>query len=98
MINHQNKEKTVLFNIKKSMAEIILNRPDFINSLNIEMIDSITDCLSQALETDQCRFVLFHGSGNKGFCAGGDVKDLARKADKKLFDFLFILSINFVLN
>ncbi len=86
MINSQNKEKTVLFNIKKSIAEIILNRPDFINSLNIEMIESITDCLNKALGDDQCRFILFYGSGNKGFCAGGDVKELARKADKKLFN------------
>ncbi len=86
MINYQNNEKTVLFNIKKSMAEIILNRPDAINSLNTEMIKSITDYLNMALGNDQCRFILFYGSGNKGFCAGGDVKDLARKADKKLFD------------
>ena len=85
MINSKNKEKTVFFHIKKYIAEIILNRPDVINSLNTEMIDSITNCLSQALESDKCRFVLFYGSGNKGFCAGGDVKDLARKADKKLF-------------
>lgn len=85
-MNSQNKSKTVLFKIKKSMASIILNRPDVINSLNTEMIDNITDLLIQALENEKCSFILFYGSGNKGFCAGGDVKDLARKADKKLFD------------
>jgi enoyl-CoA hydratase/carnithine racemase len=86
MINSQNTEKTVHFYIKKFTAEIILNRPDVINSLNIEMIQSITDCLNMALEDDQCRCIIFYGSGNKGFCAGGDVKELARKADNKLFD------------
>jgi enoyl-CoA hydratase/carnithine racemase len=86
MMIPQNKSKAVIFQIKKSMAAIILNRPDTINSLNIEMIESITDCLSQALENNECRFILFYGSGNKGFCAGGDVKELARKANKKIFD------------
>jgi enoyl-CoA hydratase/carnithine racemase len=85
-MNSRNKSTTVLFEIKKSMASIILNRPDVINSLNTEMIDIITACLSQFLESDKCRFILFYGAGNKGFCAGGDVKDLARKANKKLFD------------
>ncbi|MBN1473764.1 MAG: enoyl-CoA hydratase/isomerase family protein [Syntrophaceae bacterium] len=80
------KHQTVICRVNNFMTAIILNRPDFINSLNIEMIESITDFLSRALENDRCRFILFYGSGNKGFCAGGDVKELARKADKKLFD------------
>ena len=82
----QDKHQAVIFHVNNSMTAIILNRPDSINSLNIEMIESITDCLNKALGDDQCRFILFYGSGNKGFCAGGDVKGLARKADKKLFD------------
>ena len=82
----QDKYKTVIFRAKNSMAAIILNRPEAINSLNTEMIDNIAGYLKEALENDKCKFVLFCGYGERGFCAGGDVKDLIKKAQEKLYD------------
>ena len=61
------------------MAAIILNRPETINSLTVEMIDDITVYLQEARENAQCKFILFYGYGAKGFCAGGDVRELAKK-------------------
>ncbi len=62
---------------------IILNRPRALNSLNVEMIRSIQEALSQAETDKRFRFVLFYGAGEKGFCAGGDVKALARAIREK---------------
>lgn len=76
----------VLFRCTKSTMSIILNRPHVLNSLNIEMIDIITDYLKGAFADKKCRVVLFYGSGNKGFCAGGDVKELAQKGKEKAYD------------
>jgi enoyl-CoA hydratase len=42
------------------------------------MIDIINGYLQTAVADDQCKFILFYGNGSKGFCAGGDVKELAR--------------------
>ncbi len=62
---------------------IILNRPRALNSLNIEMIRSIQHALNQAETDKRFRFVLLYGAGEKGFCAGGDVKALARAIREK---------------
>lgn len=62
----------------KSGLSIILNRSRAINSLSEAMIDRIDGLLSEAAADEECRFVLFYSSSPKGFCAGGDVKELAR--------------------
>ena len=73
------KNQQVIFRAAKSMATIIFNRPETINSLTVEMIDDITVYLQEARENAQCKFILFYGYGAKGFCAGGDVRELAKK-------------------
>jgi len=76
-------ESEVLIRRQHRMTSIILNRPRALNSLNLEMIRLIQKALDE-IETDEyCRFVLFYGAGDKGFCAGGDVKALARAIQQK---------------
>ena len=65
------------------MISIVLNRPRVLNSLNLEMIRSIQNALDHAESDKDCDFVLLYGSGEKGFCAGGDVKALARAIREK---------------
>ncbi len=69
-----------------SMTSIVLNRPEAINSLTEGMIDKIGDALNVAAGDENCRFVLFYARTGKGFCAGGDVKTLARLGKAKEFD------------
>ncbi|MHB8137565.1 MAG: enoyl-CoA hydratase/isomerase family protein [Smithellaceae bacterium] len=76
----------VLWRRLPSGLSIILNRPETINSLSESMIDTIDGLLSEAAADEQCRFVLFYGTGPKGFCAGGDVKELARLGRLKQYD------------
>lgn len=57
---------------------ITLNRPHVINSLNLEMIRLIQVALEIAKKDAGIHAVLFTGAGDRGFCAGGDVKNLAR--------------------
>jgi enoyl-CoA hydratase len=88
----ENKESAqVILRRSKSMISIILNRPEAINSLSEEMIDIINSHLKIAVADDQCKYILFYGTGDKGFCVGGDVKELARlgklKASDKVDDF-----------
>ena len=70
----------------QSGLAVILNRPEAINSLTEAMIDRIDALLDRAATDEQCRFVLFYATGSKGFCAGGDVKELARLARLKEYD------------
>jgi enoyl-CoA hydratase/carnithine racemase len=68
------------------MMSIILNRPLNLNSLNTEMIRLIGQALDQAEREANIGFVLFRGTGEKGFCAGGDLKMLARAAESRQFE------------
>jgi len=65
------------------MASIMLNRPQALNSLNLEMIRLLTTYVRDTLSDPDCRFILFYGHGSKGFCAGADVKELAQAALNK---------------
>ncbi|MBW1982033.1 MAG: enoyl-CoA hydratase/isomerase family protein [Deltaproteobacteria bacterium] len=69
----------------KTMVKIVLNRPRVLNSLNLEMIRLIQQCLDEVEEDASLQFVVFSGAGEKGFCAGGDIKALAQAiVDKKV--------------
>ena len=72
----------VLTHRKAHMISIVLNRPQAINSLNIEMIRTIGSVLDEAQNSQRYRYVLFYGAGDKGFCAGGDIKALAQSVQK----------------
>ena len=80
---HMGPEPEVLIRKGPRMMSVILNRPRALNSLNIEMIRSIQNALDQAETDNRFRFVLLYGTGEKGFCAGGDVKALARAIREK---------------
>ncbi|MGQ9842430.1 MAG: enoyl-CoA hydratase/isomerase family protein [Spirochaetota bacterium] len=66
----------VIVRYNPQSLSIILNRPEAINSLTVEMIDAISDALIQARNNDSIHFVVIYGNGSKGFCAGGDIKKL----------------------
>ncbi len=72
------KEPEVLVERFDSMMAIILNRPGAINALTTEMIRLIRQALDEALAQDRFHFVLLSGAGDKGFCAGGDIKRLVK--------------------
>ena len=76
-------ESEVLIRRQQGMMSIILNRPRVLNSLNLEMIRSIQKALDEIEADERYRFVLFYGAGERGFCAGGDVKALARAIQQK---------------
>jgi enoyl-CoA hydratase len=65
--------------VEGKLGIITLNRPRAINALNREMIAAIRTQLAAWRGDDAVRAVLFEGRGDKGFCAGGDVR-AAREA------------------
>ena len=56
------------------LGRIVLNRPKAINALSLEMIEAITAALEAWRSDAAVTAVLFTGKGEKGFCAGGDVR------------------------
>lgn len=56
------------------LGSIVLDRPKAINALSLEMIEGIAAALAQWRDDPDIGAVLFEGAGEKGFCAGGDVR------------------------
>lgn len=61
------------------LGVITLERSRAINSLNLEMCQSMSETLSKWKDDPKIYCILIQGQGDKGFCAGGDVK-LVREA------------------
>ena len=76
-------EPAVIVQRNDRMVSMILNRPKVLNSLNLEMIRFIDEVLDEAEADERCQFILFYGAGERGFCAGGDIKALARAVQEK---------------
>ena len=53
-----------------------LNRPSALNSLNLEMIRLLDPCIRDWADRDDVVLVILTGSGDRAFCAGGDVQAL----------------------
>jgi enoyl-CoA hydratase/carnithine racemase len=69
---------SVLVRRSPGLMAIVLNRPRVLNSLNLEMIRLLRRAFDSALATEGVRLVLISGAGEKGFCAGGDLKELTQ--------------------
>ena len=78
--NRQKTDTPVFVGRGKRMMSIVLNRPRVLNSLNMEMICLIQRSLDEAEQDDRMGFVVLSGTGEKGFCAGADIKVLAMAA------------------
>ena len=73
------KGETVLFERDGGIAKVTLNRPDKLNSFNIEMHEELREVLN-AVEADQDLRVLMLTGAGRGFCAGQDLADRAVSA------------------
>lgn len=67
----------VLFSTHENgVAEITLNQPKAINSLTYDMLVPIKEKLVEWEKDQAIKVVVLQGAGEKGFCAGGDMKAL----------------------
>jgi len=59
------------------VGRITLNRPKALNALNQPMVTAMVQALLSWREDDSVKAVVVDGAGEKGFCAGGDIRMLA---------------------
>ncbi len=68
---------TVIARKTGQIGRITLNRPKALNALNQEMVEAMTAALLEWRSDDGVKAVVVDGEGEKGFCAGGDIRMLA---------------------
>lgn len=64
----------VIASVSGRLGQVTLNRPAVINALTMEMVGIISATLHAWAEDDRVRTVLISGAGERGLCAGGDLR------------------------
>ena len=64
----------VLIRAENYLGHITLNRPRKINALTLEMIHSVQNALAAWVDDPRITAVLIDGAGDRGLCAGGDIR------------------------
>jgi enoyl-CoA hydratase len=77
MLNRADAEtREVLVRVSGACGRITLNRPRALNALNINMVHQMHAALAAWAKDDSVHFVLVDGAGERGLCAGGDIRAL----------------------
>jgi enoyl-CoA hydratase/carnithine racemase len=67
----------VLHEVRGQAMWITINRPDRRNALNEQVSDGIVAGIDEAEANEDVRAIVITGTGDKAFCAGGDLKPTA---------------------
>jgi len=69
-----------------NIGVIVLDRPKAINALTRQMIDGIASALKDFEDDPAIAAIFLEGTGERGFCAGGDVRAMRALALEGRFD------------
>lgn len=69
----------VLYDLRDGVATLTLNRPDRLNAQNVEMFEAMLARLEHIAHDDEVHVVVLTGTG-RGFCAGGDLSQMAEQS------------------
>lgn len=76
--------ETLQLTIKDMVAYITLNRPDRLNSFDMKLGEELYAVLQDVAKNHEVRALVIKGTG-RGFCGGGDVKEMHAADDKSRF-------------
>lgn len=83
-------DATVLLRVEGALARATLNRPRAINALDHAMVRTFADALTSWEKDEGVAVVLLDGAGERGLCAGGDIRAIRASAvngDSQAADF-----------
>jgi len=71
-------EPAVLYEKANGLAVVTMNRPEFRNAINPEMLCRLADAWQDINDDTDIRVAILTGAGDKAFCAGADLDRLVR--------------------
>ncbi|WP_017588153.1 enoyl-CoA hydratase/isomerase family protein [Nocardiopsis ganjiahuensis] len=83
-------DATVLLRVEGALARATLNRPRAINALDHDMVRALATALTAWEKDERVAVVLLDGAGERGLCAGGDIRAIRSSAvngDRRAADF-----------
>jgi enoyl-CoA hydratase/carnithine racemase len=69
--------RTIDYRAADHIGRLTLNRPEVLNALNAVMIEELEDLLIRLMADEDVRVLIITGAGERGFCAGLDIKETA---------------------
>ncbi|MGC5342029.1 enoyl-CoA hydratase/isomerase family protein [Streptomyces sp. DT171] len=75
-----NHDDPVLLRTEGRALHITLNRPRALNALTHDMVRRIDEALTEAERDDSITTVVLRGAGERGLCAGGDIRTIWENA------------------
>lgn len=76
--------ETLQIILRENVAFITLNRPERLNSFDMQLGHELYEVLQYVAQNHEVHVVVIRGTG-KGFCGGGDVKEMHAAKDKSRF-------------
>ncbi|WP_411722418.1 enoyl-CoA hydratase/isomerase family protein [Mycetocola sp.] len=67
----------LLRRVEGRIGRITLNRPNALNALTPDMLRALSAALTEWADDDRVEAVLLDGAGDRGLCAGGDIRLIA---------------------
>lgn len=77
-------EEPVLYQREGAVGVLTLNRPKALNSLTVEMLETMGEILDGIEADADTRVLVVTGTGEKAFCVGADLKSRGEKFDAGL--------------
>ncbi|MDP1632516.1 MAG: enoyl-CoA hydratase/isomerase family protein [Caulobacter sp.] len=71
-------QSTVSVERDGAIAWLTLDRPDQINAINLRMRSELPAVLETLEGDDTIRVIVLRGAGDRGFCAGADIKEFSK--------------------
>ena len=71
------RDPAVLYEVESGAAWLTINRPETRNALSQDVRDGLFDGIRRFNADDAAKVLVLTGAGDKAFCAGGDLKEMA---------------------
>ena len=69
--------RTIQYSVADHIGHLMLNRPQALNAINGTMIEELEDLFLRLMNDEEARVLVLTGAGERGFCAGLDMKETA---------------------
>lgn len=73
-------EEAITYEVVDGVAWLTINRPEARNALNGAVRQGLFDIVHRFNADDSAKVLVLTGAGDKAFCAGGDLKEMAETA------------------
>ncbi len=67
--------ETVIYEKQNGTGYVTLNRPDALNTFNLQMRDEMYQVLGAIKDDPEVKIVIFRGAGERAFCGGADLTE-----------------------